>query len=376
MSVKRCHGGGWALGTMVATLVSVSVSGLVSVSTALGQAEPPPRAHVLLPPAYGATPLSTVIQAEASYIQSVGDYLESAAIARRHHAIAAEHEMRNALKWVETYFERRALNRAYRLKEDPPYLDKEAKRHDQKRRVIVDQSYLSIKGDPTDELNWLLDELSESWLAYKYLPGNRSLADSEFDDELNPDDIRHIRLSDGGKVGGKQLVFRAADANAFEAKWPVALRGQEFDDAREYFETVRDAVAGEVRNSGKLTVDAQNRLMEAVDHLSAEFNRYYTHERRTTSSADFLVYQSGKRFLQSLAGSVYRAVDTGEIYGFDGSYRFKGDSVVDLVDHLYELGLHFVSPEPGDEGVYQKLFYAMRNLYTRLGAQEEGKSGS
>ena len=42
-------------------------------------------------------------------IAAQGDFLEAAAIARRHHAAAAEQEIKNSVEWVRAYFERKEL---------------------------------------------------------------------------------------------------------------------------------------------------------------------------------------------------------------------------------------------------------------------------
>lgn len=114
----------------------------------------------MLPPQYGATVASTIIFAQASYIAATGDFLESATIARRHHAIAAEHEMKNAVLWVQTYFERRELNRAYRLKENPAYRTKETRREETAKYRIEKLKQLVVSGDVTNELNWMVRGLA------------------------------------------------------------------------------------------------------------------------------------------------------------------------------------------------------------------------
>ncbi|MGH7137616.1 MAG: hypothetical protein ACREHD_17860, partial [Pirellulales bacterium] len=132
---------------------------VLSRGGAWGQAPPPgPHHHIMLPPQFGATVASTIIFAQASYIAAVGDFLESAAIARRHNAIAAEHEMHNAVLWVQTYFDRRELNRAYRRKEDPLYLDKEVNRETQVKRRVDELHQLVASGDVTYEMNWMVRE--------------------------------------------------------------------------------------------------------------------------------------------------------------------------------------------------------------------------
>ena len=92
--------------------------------------------HIWLPPSWGATPLSSVIHAQASYLASAGYFLEQEAIARRHHALAAKQEMENALQWVDTYFEMRERNRAWRARENPNHLVREKKHQESLRDQI------------------------------------------------------------------------------------------------------------------------------------------------------------------------------------------------------------------------------------------------
>lgn len=328
-------------------------------------AQPPPipdRGHIWLPPSWGATPLSTVIQAEASYIAAAGDYLESAAIARRHHAAAAEHEMRNALLWVDTYFGMREKNRAWRLKENPNFLMREEKR----QKVMADRIdkffQHTLKGDVTEEINWLLRELSGPALAYQYMPGDKTLADSNLDEKLGPRDLRLIRLADGSRG----LVFAADEGEVLKTNWPRALRGPEFESVRGHFERTRDEVLKEFKDKGKLSWESEQRLMAAVDRVAAAFSAAYPREVRLESGPAYLEYAAGKRFVQALAAGAYRAINTTDRWMLDGSLKFTGDSVVDLVHHMYQNGLEFAPPEPGAEGVYRKVFLAMRGLYLGL----------
>ena len=50
-----------------------------------------------------------------------------------------------------------------------------------------------------------------------------------------------------------------------------------------------------------------------------------------------------------------------------GGLRFQGDSVVGLVEHMYQNGLEFAPPEPGGEGTYKTLFQNLRSLYMKIG---------
>ncbi len=344
----------------------------------LAQRAPPlaPKAHIVLPPQYGATVASTIIFAQASYIAAAGDFLESAAIARRHHAAAAEHEIHNARLWVSTYFEIKEINRAYRLKMNPPILEKLENRQNQIARRIRKNTDLVLSGDPTDELNKMLRELAGVTTAYQLLDGAQSLADSAIDEKLAPGDAHQVWLTDGGRHGGKTLIFRADTADVQETRWPRALRRHEFDEARERFEAARDKAVRELGKEGDLTTEAEERLMAATDRLCDAFNATYRDRGRRLSSHDFYnAYLPAKQFLVSLAGRVDRLIESNDARVFDGSYRFEGDSVVDLILHMTRYGLQFAKFEPGGDGTYTKLFFAMRKVYMNLIPEPTQASG-
>lgn len=341
---------------------------LLSMSIGAGYViaqEPPIREHIALPPTRGATVLSTYIDAQAHYIAAMGDYLESAAIARRHHAAATEHELRNAVNWVETYFERRALNRAYRLKEDPPYLDKVEKREIVQRRRIAEMPAEVLKGGVTDELNWLLDRLATASLAYQAIFGtDDQYVDSAIDQRLSPSDIGHIVLTDGGVQYGQKLTFRANDARVLSPRWPIVFRAPEFRAARENFEKVMANGLKEIHGQGAITYETWTSMQDAVDGLAVQLNRKYPREyRRTAPVRECLTYHQGVQFLQSQALAVHRAMATNRMETFDGTNQFVEDSVFELVRHMCRCGLQFAEPEPGDEPTYKKLLIAMREIY-------------
>lgn len=121
-----------------------------------------PNQHIFLPPAAGATPLSVQIQSEAYYVAAYGDMLESAATARKINADAVAQEIQNSVAYVDAYFKRRELNREWRAKEDPNYLEREKHRQEVLKRRVEEQYQDILKGDVTGPLNWLLRELTAS----------------------------------------------------------------------------------------------------------------------------------------------------------------------------------------------------------------------
>jgi hypothetical protein len=299
-------------------------------------------------------------------MRGLGDLMESASIARRHNAIAAEQEMKNALTWVHTYFEARALNKAYRAKENPSYMDRLKHEQEVMKEKITKLFQETMKGNVTRELNWLLRELSGPTMAYQYLPGEQALTESKLDTPLEPRDVSHIRLTDGGHSGGHSLSFSADNARVLETRWPRAMRGPELAEARTRFETTRDEVLKQIQTDGKVNSESEGKLTRAVDDLTSAFNDTYPPEQRLKSGADYSNYAVGKRFLQALADGVVRALETNDRWIFDGSYKFQGKSLVELLQHMSRNGLEFAPPEPGDEGTYNRLFLGLRNVYLNL----------
>ncbi|HEX4149969.1 MAG TPA: hypothetical protein VHY20_13315, partial [Pirellulales bacterium] len=316
-----------------------------------GGSEPPSRGHIYLPRGGGgATALSSQIASQAMYMAAMGDFLESAAIARRHNALAEEQEMRNAVQWVSTYFERRRLNREYRAQEDPSYLERERIRKQKYESLVTGDFETAIKGDLTEKLNWMLHEIQAVTTSYHFTRDVAgSLVGSEVDQALESPDVHHIRFTDGGKVNGKSLIFRADSAEVLDARWPRVLRAPEFESMRAAFERTRQEVVAEIRSGKDLSYDSQQKLMDCVDSLCAAFNAAYPPSRQAESSATFTNYVAGKHFLQSLAMSVYRAIETNDQRAFDGSYRFEGKCVAELLGHMYQYGLEYGGPETGDE---------------------------
>lgn len=345
------------------------------VLMAEGQAQLPqlsPRPTIILPPSYGATPYSAQVMAEASYLIGLGSLLESEAHARLTHAAAAEHEIRNSLLWVETYFARKEVNRAYWKKYHPGYLDQRATGAKSTERKISELPQVALEGDPTDELNFMLEQVAADTLARELLDSETSMLHSEFDELLADGDLGHIRLTDGGREGGQMIVYRANDARLLETNWPRALRDAELAQARADFEQIRDRAVAEVKEKKELSWDTARQLCESVDALTLAFQAAYPPSRKR-SSEDFLVYRAGERYLKSLAAGVFRLVDSTDTRMLDGTYEFQGDSVVGLIGHLCRYGLEFASPEKGSEGTYRKLFFAMRRLYEHLNQREEAE---
>ena len=236
------------------------------------------------------------------------------------------------------------------------------------RKRIAEQYQDIAQGDVTKELNWLLRELASLSLAYQYLPGGQELAGVEGDQGITPEDVFHIRFTDGVSGGGSQLTFRADEAQLLETRWPQALCAPEFDESRRRFEQARDAVLAEARAKKDIAYETGEALRQAVDGLAATLVTAYPESRRFESGEMYERYRSAKRYIQSLAANSARIIETNDPGVFDGSRKFAGTSIVELVSHMYGKSLEFATPERGDEAVYRKLFLGMRALYMHLSA--------
>jgi hypothetical protein len=189
--------------------------------------------------------------------------------------------------------------------------------------------------------------------------GRRSVADHY----LTSDELQHIVLTDGAHAAGEKITFRAHEAKVMETPWPFVLRGPEYQNLRRAFELDRDEALGQMTESGKIRYETQKSLKESVDELMLAFQKRHTWQRRHLSPEAYREYSRGKQFLQSLALSVARVIETNDRQVFDGSLRFEGNNVLDLVRHLCRHGLEFGPPGAGDQRVYTKLYLAMRDIF-------------
>ncbi len=340
------------------------------------------RGHIILPPVRGGTALSFQIRAEAEYLAARGDLAESIAVARKIHADAFAQEIQNSVDYVDAYFQRRALNRKWRAEENPNHLEREERLQQVRRQRMERQFQDVLKGDLTDELNWLLGELSGPTLALHYVAGNVSYTDSKergptvegsyvagevpmeaTDDShsISSADARLIQFSDG------RLTFSAADPQVLVVSWPFALRAPEFDALRKEFTSARDQVLTEIQSNKQATYASGERLIRSTDGLLVALDKIYKDKVRDMSPAESLPYLAARRYLKTLACQVQRAVQDGDRSLSDGAVTFEGGNILELIRHMDRKGLAFAQPAVGGERVYRSLLSAMRSLYLTWG---------
>ena len=235
-----------------------------------------------------------------------------------------------------------------------------------RKRRLKHQFQDVLKGDVTDQLNWLLVELFGPTLALEYVPGRIPLSDLESDRVLSSADVERIRFSD------RRVEFSAADPRVLETHWPLALRAAEFEPLRDEFHAARDQVLSDIESEGQAGFDSAERLIKSVDDLLVALDEAYPPEKRRQQAMS-MRYHPAKRYLKSLAGQAHRATREGDRSLFDETLRFEGGSVVELIQHMHRKGLVFAPPPPGGDRVYRSLLCEMRSLYLTWG---EGSGAS
>jgi len=117
--------------------------------------------HIHLPPAFGGTALSFHDSGRSGLRSRLRDMVESVARARKINAEAVAMEIQNSIDYVDAYFKRRELNREWRAKEEPNYLESEKRRQAVFKRKVENNIRISCAQlTSADTLNWLLRELS------------------------------------------------------------------------------------------------------------------------------------------------------------------------------------------------------------------------
>jgi hypothetical protein len=303
--------------------------------------------------------MSIMVDAQARYLVAQGDCIESFAVARKINAEAYAVELKNWVDGIDTFFKGRELNRLWRRKENPSYLDHLKTAENTREKVMREQFETFCKGDLTNKLNWLLAKLSGPAIQAQYLGASPSVP--ALAQPLSDKDKHQIWITDGGRKGS-QLVCRLSDGDVLATAWPVGLRNAQCDAGRQmYDESLNKLKAGgNVDETHRQCVAALNDLFTALDEA-------YPHEERRKDCYFFLEYNGAKSFLRSLMAQAARIAETTDSNVFAGELRFEGKTVQNLIQHMSQHGVHFAPCRPGGEGVYEALLRDLSNIYVALG---------
>lgn len=339
----------------------VSVALVVSMAGS-AEAQRRVRGHVFLPPSPGATVLSTHLHAQAARAVALGDFLESAAIARQINLESDRIAMQNSVLWVETYFERRRLNREYRDEERLDY---------QERKLVVGRfkhqaiEEADAQGNPAEAINFMMHRLIAEPSANRmiYLGQVPDIDGADF--FLTPNQLTHILLKQvGGSEGARTL--RPTDPELVSEHWPNVFMRPEFELERIEYDQVRQKARDEIRTLDELSVVTLEAVQRSLTNLEKKFDSIYNWPRMkgTVDIATFTHYRDvGEKFFRAQAAGTLRAFAMNNPDSYSDELRFDGETLVDLFRHCSQHNLEFARPEPGDESTYAHLYQQTRQLY-------------
>jgi hypothetical protein len=314
-----------------------------------------------------ATPISAEIHATADLVRAYGEATVDDAAAREIRSRAVRQEIENSVEFVRAYWERRSINEAERLKRYVSPLQRAKKQNSKTWERLRDHPELN--GPAIAEgaaLNFLLNRLASSVLAYQLTSTSQSRDLKESDElRLNDEVLHRLRLK-RDSTDGKAVIFRADEGVTLAIDWwPYALRGEEFVSQRRDYEKARSAVVLAGRN-GKDAHAEIGRLLKAYDQLDAAFRKQNDRESRLKNQAAFRHYTTARQFLQGLAGEVLQFQVAGGARALEDDMRFHGDHLIALLTHMSRNGLEFAPALPGDEAAYRMLFHMMRDVYVAV----------
>jgi len=322
------------------------------------------RDHIRLPRTSGATVLSTYIDSHARLIAATGDYLESVAVARLIHTEAASREMDNSLKWVETYFERKLLNKDYRWnKMYTPHVELERKRNSIKATLIIHNPAILMERELTKTMNWILSQLSTFPDAQTILFRNdRNATLERFNFPFEVDDLEKVNLCLFERTtDGSQTSFPANGGSPLLLDWPAVLQKDRYSSYREEFDQLKDQILKDGMD-GKIEYATLEATESLINRFHGELEKEYPKEVRAEPKFYF-EYKPGSNYLNVQLAAIKLAVNSNNADAITGEYAFHGDSLFELLNHMSQNGLQFSSPPVGSKYVYTKIFLAMRNFY-------------
>jgi len=343
--------------TLAAILVAMSFGNIRSRAQAQTQVQI--YGNVILPRTSGASVLSTYINAVANRINAQGEYLKSAAAARQINLESDRIAMENSMIWVETYFERKKLNREYR---------DELRKDYQERKTSIALAYHKriqfgdTVADPVEELNYMLNTLMGNQNSFAALfVADESVMKSR-DMELTPDDVAGIRMN-----AGSGNTFTLSKPILVDSIWPKVFDPSEFDAIRSRYDYIRLQTQNEIKN-GNLTLKTFEELNRTLAELAEIFERYYTWDRvKELKTMDLagLVYvkETGHRFVQNQRAGALLAFSAKDPSAYQLGFQFDGDTLTDLLRYCSTHNVKFASAPAAKTDLYARLYQSLRVIY-------------
>jgi hypothetical protein len=163
---------------------------------------------------------------------------------------------------------------------------------------------------------------------------------------LDENALGHVNLTRNG--GGSIGLLK----NGAELKWPMALRGPEFQDLRERISAqVREALR-QARSKGAVDQAVTNQLAGDVQQLGKDL-------RRLSAAIPFDQHVEAKNFVKSLDEAVVALQQPNAGDYMNGKFAVKARTIPQMVKQMTASGLRFAPAAPGDEAAYTALFQSL-----------------
>ena len=321
------------------------------------------RGRVFLPETQGVAVLSTYINATSNRLVAMGDYLESVARSRKIHLKADRIAMENSIQWVETYFEKKRLNKEYREADRIDYLESRTMRNQTLHQRVTTGD---VSGTPSEALNYMLKVLIGDENAYASIFLNdepRMTCDDLF---LTPTDIANIKMSSGR--GG---YFQLSNPGLIKDNWPKCFDEAEFDQIKITYDQARKKASTEI-DAGSLTSGTFKELTSILTELEESFEDYYQFSKRKDEfdlAALVEFKDNGRRFLLNQRIGALKARLSENPRAYPMQFQFDGDKLSDLLKYCASHQLKFSEPDEDGRDTYARLFSGLRTIYSEFIAQ-------
>jgi hypothetical protein len=216
---------------------------------------------------------------------------------------------------------------------------------EERQRVQREQASRSRNDPPVTEI-YSGKALNDLLVDLRGRPASRAAADPPAYALLaDEQELRHINVTTGR---GNPGLFK----HDGQLKWPVALRGSEYAEARAPLNLlVREGVS-QASFNGQVERSMIRLLQAAADRLKREL----LGQGRDLTPSDYL---EANRFLSNLNDAITALQQPGAGNYFNGKYAIKARTVPELVQFMADQGLQFAPAVPGDETAYQALHQAL-----------------
>ncbi len=161
---------------------------------------------------------------------------------------------------------------------------------------------------------------------------------------LDPAQVQQLNVTSGSSEAGLGLLKQID-----HVEWPLILRGPAQEKLAGELTTATDAAI-----KGKLDFATYKNVTKGVTEMKDDLKKKFYAEE-----IDGGTYLTGKRFLESLEGSVGQLQQPGAGKFLSGATAARGRTVQELVQNMSSQGLKFAPATPGSEPAYYALYNAM-----------------